>query len=77
MADASWPLLPYDPPQLPKPAIASTSEKARPLSDIASRLETTERSAAGAAGTVEENLKSLTQRVDAADKRQREAVSVK
>ena len=45
------------------------------LSDIAGRLETTERSTAGAAGTVEENLRNLTQRVDAADKRQREAVA--
>jgi localization factor PodJL len=45
------------------------------LSDIAGRLENTERSTAGTAGTVEENLRNLTQRVDAADKRQREAVA--
>ena len=45
------------------------------LSDIAGRLENTERSSAGTAGTVEENLRNLTQRVDAADKRQREAVA--
>jgi localization factor PodJL len=45
------------------------------LSDIAGRLETTERSTAGTAGTVDENLRNLTQRVDAADKRQREAVA--
>jgi localization factor PodJL len=45
------------------------------LSDIAGRLETTERSTAGTAGNVEENLRNLTQRVDAADKRQRDAVA--
>jgi localization factor PodJL len=45
------------------------------LSEIAGRLEHTERSTAGTAGTVEENLRNLTQRVDAADKRQREAVA--
>jgi len=43
------------------------------LADIAGRLETTERTATG--GTVEESVRSLAQRVDAADKRHREALA--
>jgi localization factor PodJL len=45
------------------------------LSDIATRLEKTERNNIGAAGTVEEGLRSLAMRVDAADRRHREAVA--
>jgi localization factor PodJL len=45
------------------------------LTDIVSRLEKTESSNLGAAGTVEEGLRSLAQRVDAADKRHRDAVA--
>jgi localization factor PodJL len=45
------------------------------LSDIAGRLENTERNSAGNAGNVEETLRALAQRVDAADKRHREALS--
>ncbi|HEY5337134.1 MAG TPA: hypothetical protein VIJ85_02935 [Rhizomicrobium sp.] len=44
------------------------------LSDIAGRLENTERTT-GNAGNVEETLRTLAQRVDAADKRHREALS--
>jgi localization factor PodJL len=44
------------------------------LADIASRLENTERKSAGA-DFVEENFRSLATRVDAADKRHRDAVS--
>jgi localization factor PodJL len=43
------------------------------LGDIASRLESTEQKSAGA-GSVEENLRTLAARVDAADKRHREAL---
>jgi localization factor PodJL len=45
------------------------------LSDIVARLESTERNTIGAAGAVEEGLRNLAMRVDAADKRHREAVA--
>jgi localization factor PodJL len=45
------------------------------LTDIVSRLEKTESTNLGAAGTVEEGLRSLAVRVDAADKRHRDAVA--
>jgi localization factor PodJL len=45
------------------------------LSDIANRLENTERSTGGNAGNVEETLRALASRVDAADRRHREALS--
>lgn len=45
------------------------------LNDVVSRLEKTEHTNLGAAGTVEESLRSLAQRVDAADKRHREALA--
>ena len=45
------------------------------LGDIVTRLEKTESSNLGAAGTVEEGLRTLAVRVDAADKRHREAVA--
>ncbi len=45
------------------------------LSEIAGRLEHTERTAAGSNGNVEESLRSLANRVDAADKRHREALA--
>ncbi len=45
------------------------------LSDIAGRLENTERNNAGNAGNVEETLRALANRVDAADKRHREALA--
>ncbi len=43
------------------------------LADIAGRLESSERNSAG--GNVEESVRSLAQRVDAADKRHREALA--
>ena len=46
------------------------------LSDIAARLETTERStASGGNGNIEETMRNLAQRVDAADKRHRDALT--
>ncbi len=45
------------------------------LADIAGRLESTERNSANGAGNVEESVRSLAQRVDAADKRHREALA--
>jgi localization factor PodJL len=45
------------------------------LSDIASRLENTERGATGNNGNVEETLRALAQRVDAADRRHRDALT--
>jgi len=45
------------------------------LSDIAGRLESTERAASGTARTVEDNLRNFSTRLDAADKRNREAIS--
>ncbi|HEY8947892.1 MAG TPA: hypothetical protein VIM56_03305 [Rhizomicrobium sp.] len=46
------------------------------LSDIAARLETTERStASGSNGNIEETMRNLAQRVDAADKRHRDALT--
>lgn len=45
------------------------------LSDIMGRLENTERNAGGTARNVEENLINLSARVDAADKRHREALT--
>jgi localization factor PodJL len=46
------------------------------LSDIAGRLETTERSTSGNSGSnVEETLRALAQRVDAADRRHRDALA--
>ncbi|HEY2033186.1 MAG TPA: hypothetical protein VGH02_05825 [Rhizomicrobium sp.] len=45
------------------------------LSDIAARLETTERSATGNSGNLEETMRNLAQRVDAADKRHRDALT--
>jgi len=45
------------------------------LSDLVTRLENTERNNIGAAGTVEEGLRNLAMRVEAADKRHREAVA--
>jgi localization factor PodJL len=44
------------------------------LSDIAGRLENTERSGGGNSSNVEETLRALAQRVDAADKRHRDAL---
>jgi localization factor PodJL len=45
------------------------------LSDLLGRLEHTERSSLGTAGTVEETLRDLATRIEAADKRNREVVS--
>ncbi|HSM97254.1 MAG TPA: hypothetical protein VLT91_14520 [Rhizomicrobium sp.] len=45
------------------------------LSDIAARLETTERSATGNSGNLEETMRNLASRVDAADKRHRDALT--
>ncbi|MGD0192048.1 MAG: hypothetical protein ABSD74_15010 [Rhizomicrobium sp.] len=45
------------------------------LTDLVTRLEKTESSNLGAAGTVEEGLRNLAMRVDAADRRHREAVA--
>ena len=45
------------------------------LSDIAARLETTERSTQGNTGNLEETMRNLAQRVDAADKRHRDALT--
>jgi localization factor PodJL len=46
------------------------------LSDIATRLETTERStASGSNGNIEETMRNLAQRVEAADKRHRDALT--
>ena len=45
------------------------------LTDIVARLEVTERNNLGAAGTVEEGMRNLAMRVDAADKRHRDAVA--
>jgi localization factor PodJL len=45
------------------------------LSDIAARLETTERSTQGNNGNLEDTMRTLAQRVDAADKRHRDALT--
>jgi len=45
------------------------------LSDIAARLEATERSTSGNTGNIEETMRTLAQRVEAADKRHRDALT--
>jgi localization factor PodJL len=45
------------------------------LADIAGRLESAERSAAMSARTVEDNLRNVSMRLDAADKRHRDAIA--
>jgi localization factor PodJL len=45
------------------------------LSDIAARLEATERSTTGNTGNLEETMRTLAQRVEAADKRHRDALT--
>jgi localization factor PodJL len=45
------------------------------LSDIAARLEATERSTTGNTGDLEETMRTLAQRVEAADKRHRDALT--
>jgi localization factor PodJL len=45
------------------------------LADIAGRMESAERSAAGSARTVEENLRNVSTRLDAADRRHRDAIA--
>ena len=45
------------------------------LSDIVGRLENTERNAAGPSRTVEESLRDLSARIDASDKRHRDAIA--